>query len=64
MYTQINNGAFVITETARQRAPCIIFIDEIDSIGGKRGSSQLHPYANQTINKLLQEIDGYVLSRD
>lgn len=44
---------------AKARAPCIIFIDEIDSVGGKRSSSALHPYANQTINQLLSEMDGF-----
>ena len=34
------------------RAPCVIFIDEIDSVGSKRTSSVLHPYANQTINQV------------
>ena len=43
---------------AKSRAPCVIFIDEIDSVGAKRSSSQLHPYANQTINQLLAEMDG------
>ena len=47
-------------KTAKQRAPCVIFIDEIDSVGGKRTSSTLHPYANQTINQLLSEMDGFV----
>jgi len=47
-------------KTAKQRAPCVIFIDEIDSVGGKRTSSSLHPYANQTINQLLSEMDGFV----
>ncbi|ETN71161.1 ATP-dependent metallopeptidase HflB [Necator americanus] len=41
------------------RAPCIIFIDEIDSVGSKRVSNSLHPYANQTINQLLSEMDGF-----
>lgn len=36
------------------RAPCIIFIDEIDSVGAKRVSNGIHPYANQTINQLLR----------
>merc|ERR1719295_851691 len=45
---------------AKKRAPCVIFIDEIDSVGGKRSSSTLHPYANQTINQLLAEMDGFV----
>ena len=47
-------------KTAKQRAPCVIFIDEMDSVGGKRTSSVLHPYANQTINQLLAEMDGFV----
>ena len=38
---------------AKLRAPCVIFIDEVDSVGSKRTSSALHPYANQTINQLL-----------
>lgn len=45
--------------TAKQKAPCVIFIDEIDSVGSKRSSSMLHPYANQTINQLLTEMDGF-----
>ncbi|CAJ0580710.1 unnamed protein product, partial [Mesorhabditis spiculigera] len=47
-------------EKAKERAPCIIFIDEIDSVGSKRVSNSLHPYANQTINQLLSEMDGFV----
>jgi ATP-dependent metalloprotease len=38
----------------------VIFIDEIDSVGAKRTSSSMHPYANQTINQLLSEMDGFV----
>lgn len=45
--------------TAKSRAPCVIFIDEIDSVGAKRTNSVLHPYANQTINQLLSEMDGF-----
>ncbi|KAL5009659.1 hypothetical protein ScPMuIL_011964 [Solemya velum] len=44
---------------AKVRSPCVIFIDEIDSVGAKRTSSQIHPYANQTINQLLSEMDGF-----
>ena len=47
---------------AKSKAPCVIFIDEIDSVGGKRTSSPNHPYANQTINQLLSEMDGFVSS--
>lgn len=41
-------------KAAKERAPCVIFLDEIDSVGAKRSSSELHPYANQTINQLLR----------
>lgn len=46
-------------KAAKERAPCVIFIDEIDSVGGKRSNSVMHPYANQTINQLLSEMDGF-----
>jgi len=52
----------LIADAAKIRTPCIIFIDEIDTVGAKRTSSQIHPYANQTINQLLSEMDGWVLS--
>ena len=44
---------------AKSKAPCVVFIDEIDSVGGKRTKSAMHPYANQTINQLLSEMDGF-----
>uniref|UniRef100_A0A672J9E0 ATP-dependent zinc metalloprotease YME1L1 n=1 Tax=Salarias fasciatus TaxID=181472 RepID=A0A672J9E0_SALFA len=40
-------------------APCVIFIDELDSVGGKRIESPMHPYSRQTINQLLAEMDGF-----
>jgi ATP-dependent metalloprotease len=46
-------------QAARARAPCVIFIDEIDSVGAQRTNSPTHPYANQTINQLLAEMDGF-----
>ncbi|RTG83341.1 ATP-dependent metalloprotease [Schistosoma bovis] len=45
--------------TAKQNAPCLVFIDEIDSVGGNRTYSSHHPFANQTINQLLAEMDGF-----
>ena len=45
-------------ELARKNSPCIIFIDEIDSIGKKRDSDNGNEYS-QTINKLLCEMDGF-----
>ena len=44
-------------KAAKSRAPCVIFIDEIDSVGSRRTSSVLHPYANQTINQLLRSVE-------
>ncbi|XP_011136885.1 ATP-dependent zinc metalloprotease YME1 homolog [Harpegnathos saltator] len=44
---------------AKEKTPCVVFIDEIDSVGAKRTNSVLHPYANQTINQLLSEMDGF-----
>lgn len=46
-------------QSARARAPCVIFIDEVDTVGAKRTDSPTHPYANQTINQLLAEMDGF-----
>lgn len=46
---------------ARTNAPSIIFIDEIDAIGGKRsgGSGGSHREHDQTLNQLLTEMDGF-----
>lgn len=44
---------------AKKNAPCIVFIDEIDAIGTKRGSSKGTSENDQTINALLQEMDGF-----
>ena len=45
-------------DDAKNNAPCIIFIDEIDSIGGRRHSKQ-NSYDRQTLNTLLSEMDGF-----
>uniref|UniRef100_A0A914I8B3 AAA+ ATPase domain-containing protein n=1 Tax=Globodera rostochiensis TaxID=31243 RepID=A0A914I8B3_GLORO len=44
---------------AKENQPCVVFIDEIDSVGSKRTNSAIHPHANQTINQLLAEMDGF-----
>lgn len=45
--------------TARSKAPCILFIDEIDAIGGKRsGGAFGHQERENTLNQLLVEMDG------
>ena len=46
---------------AKEKAPCIVFIDEIDAIGQKRNSGQGggHDEREQTLNQLLTEMDGF-----
>ena len=46
---------------AAQKAPCIIFIDELDAIGKTRGSNPVggHDEREQTLNQLLVEMDGF-----
>jgi cell division protease FtsH len=47
---------------AREKAPCIIFIDELDAIGKARGAGNLsggHDEREQTLNQLLVEMDGF-----
>ncbi|MCX7816069.1 MAG: ATP-dependent zinc metalloprotease FtsH [Syntrophales bacterium] len=46
---------------AKQKAPCIIFIDELDALGKARGYSAIggHDEREQTLNQLLVEMDGF-----
>ena len=46
---------------AKEKAPCIVFIDEIDAIGQKRNSGNLggNDEREQTLNQLLTEMDGF-----
>jgi cell division protease FtsH len=50
-------------EQARQKAPCIIFIDELDALGRARAASGMpaggHDEKEQTLNQLLVELDGF-----
>ena len=49
-------------EQARQKAPCIIFIDELDAIGRSRGGPAImggNDEREQTLNQLLTEMDGF-----
>ena len=48
-------------ETAKNNAPCIIFIDEIDAVGRRRGAGLGggHDEREQTLNQLLVEMDGF-----
>jgi cell division protease FtsH len=45
--------------TARQLAPAIVFIDELDAVGRKRGGAEGNEERDQTVNQLLSEIDGF-----
>ncbi len=45
---------------ARERAPCIVFIDELDALGKARGFGPMaHEEREQTLNQLLVEMDGF-----
>lgn len=48
-------------KTAKQKAPCIVFIDELDAVGSKRDSRL--STNDQTLNQLLSEMDGFDSSK-
>jgi cell division protease FtsH len=54
-------------EQAKQKAPCIIFIDELDAIGKSRAGARAGIFSNdereQTLNQLLAEMDGFDTSK-
>jgi SpoVK/Ycf46/Vps4 family AAA+-type ATPase len=47
-----------IFETARENAPCVLFLDEIDAIGQKRINLRTSPAMRGTVNQLLVELDS------
>src|SRR5262245_26070245 len=50
---------------AESKAPCIIFIDELDALGRARGGNTINPHEEreQTLNQLLVEMDGFDTNR-
>src|SRR3970040_572356 len=61
-FFSISGSDFVeMFEQAKEKAPCIVFIDEIDSVGRQRGTGLGggHDEREQTLNQLLAEMDGF-----
>jgi cell division protease FtsH len=65
--TYVGVGARRVRELAaraRAAAPCIVFIDEFDSLGGRRGRPNRSGEEETTLNQLLVEMDGMTGSED
>src|SRR5256714_13574025 len=52
-----------LLNAARKQAPAIVFIDELDAVGGKRGFD-VSGERDQTLNQLLVELDGFTARKD
>jgi cell division protease FtsH len=51
-------------KVARKKAPAIVFIDELDAVGGRRGVGDVSGEKDQTLNQLLVEMDGFTARGD
>ncbi|HLC68399.1 MAG TPA: AAA family ATPase [Candidatus Bilamarchaeaceae archaeon] len=47
-----------VFELARKNAPCMLFFDEVDAIGGRRDQQEGQQYMRMAVNQLLYEMDG------
>ncbi|WP_309571551.1 ATP-binding protein [Deinococcus sp.] len=59
---QSERNLHAVFEEARRRAPCVLFLDEIDALGRKR--SQMRGSGANVVNQLLAELDGATTSND
>ena len=61
----VGMGASKVRDLANEKAPCIVFIDEIDTIGKKRDGQGFsgNDEREQTLNQLLTEMDGFDASK-
>lgn len=53
-----------IFDRARDLAPCVVFIDELDALGGKRSQYQNMGWMRNVVNQILQEMDGVNSNND
>lgn len=53
-----------IFDRARELAPCVLFIDELDSLGGKRSGYSNMGWMRNVVNQMLQEMDGVGSNND
>jgi cell division protease FtsH len=59
MYVGVGAGRIrALAKRAREMAPCIVFVDEFDSLGGRRGRPNRSGEEEVTLNQLLVEMDG------
>lgn len=61
-FRYIGDGAKIVRdafELAREKSPAIIFIDELDAIGAKRGGEDDSREVQRTLIELLNQLDGF-----